>query len=103
VAGGWHETESTSSKKLKLAMAVRGHHAHDHLEEVTRAHFNRTAHECGLGPDMEDLIEDVLSTTPKVIDCVGAALPKAFPESLFAAVTKGLLRAQRRLAAMPTK
>jgi serine/threonine-protein kinase HipA len=90
-------------KKLRLAMALRGRHAHYHLEEIDRRLFNHVAHRCGYGLDMEDLIESVIAQTPKVIDQVGASLPNGFPEGLFAAVTKGLLAAQRRLAAMPAR
>jgi serine/threonine-protein kinase HipA len=90
-------------QKLRLAMALRGRHAHYHLEEIDRRLFNHVAHRCGYGLDMEDLIESVIAQTPKVIDQVGASLPNGFPEGLFAAVTKGLLAAQRRLAAMPAR
>jgi serine/threonine-protein kinase HipA len=88
-------------KKLKLAMAVRGASKHYRVADVQRRHFNTTAAQCGLGPDMDPLIADVIARTPKVIDEVGASLPGGFPGALFESITKGLQRSAKQLARMP--
>jgi hypothetical protein len=41
----------------------------------------------------------VIAKTPSVIERVGEALPKGFPEELFGSITGGLARAARELAA----
>jgi serine/threonine-protein kinase HipA len=87
-------------KKLKLAMAVHGETKHYRVEEVTRRHFNVTAHRCGVGSAMEPIIEDIITKTPTVIAAVGARLPKSFPEKLFSSVTMGLQKAAQRLGKM---
>lgn len=88
-------------KKIKLAMALRGTKKHYRIAEVQRRHFNETARRCGLGPDMEPIIADVVTRTPAVIDKVGAALPAGFPEEVFSAITEGLRNAAHELEAMP--
>jgi serine/threonine-protein kinase HipA len=77
-------------EKLRLAMALRGTNAHDRLRDIQRRHFNDTARKCGLGPDMEALIEEVVASIPDVVARVGNELPAGFPADLFAAVTEGL-------------
>ena len=87
-------------KKLKLAMALRGTMKHYRVAEITRRHFNTTAQQCGLGPNMEPIIADVVSMTPAAIERVGASLPKKFPAALFDSVTTRLQKAAARLARM---
>lgn len=87
-------------KKLKLAMAVHGENKHYRLEEIGRRHFDMTARRCGVGADMEPILEDIVGRTPSVIDAVGASLPKGFPESLFSSVTRALRKAARRIERM---
>jgi serine/threonine-protein kinase HipA len=48
-------------EKLRLAMALRGKNTHYRLRDIQRRHFNDTAQKCGLGPDMEPVIDEVLS------------------------------------------
>ena len=68
------------------------------LADIDRRHFNETARLCGLGKDMESIIDDVVERTPRVIDDVGARLPKGFPERVFDVITKGAARAAEGLA-----
>lgn len=86
-------------KKLKLAMALRGKNKHYRLVEIRRPHFDETAKLCGLGEeDMGHIIEEVVGSTPAVIENVGAKLPRGFPEALFAAVTTRLKKAANEIA-----
>ncbi len=77
-------------KKLKLAMAVRGTQKHYRIADIGRRHFNATARLCGLGKNMDAIIDDVVERTAIVIDEVGARLPKGFPTRVFETTTKGL-------------
>jgi serine/threonine-protein kinase HipA len=86
-------------KKLKLAMAVRGTRKHYRLDEIRRHHFNETARLCGLGRDMNEIIDEVVEATPTAIDQVGARLPKGFPARLFDTITKGLRDSANQLGA----
>jgi len=87
--------------KLKLAMAMWGRSRHYRIAEITRRHFNLAAAECGLGEDMESIIEGVLAKTPSIIDSVAAQLPKGFPLKLFESISAGLQRAAKQLERMP--
>jgi serine/threonine-protein kinase HipA len=88
-------------KKLKLAMALKATTKHYRIAEIQRRHFNAVAHRCGLGPDMESIIADVIETTPSAVDRVASELPRTFPPELFEQITTNLRRAADRLAAMP--
>lgn len=82
-------------------MSLRGKHKPYRITEISRPHFNLTAKLCGLGQDMEGIIEDTVAKTPAVIDRVGSALPAGFPESIFDSITKGLKKSARLLESMP--
>ena len=85
-------------KKLKLAMAVYGKSKHYRVAEISRPHFNSTAHRCGLGTDMEAIIAATIENTPSVIDRVESELPPRFPVRIFETITNGLRRSARGLA-----
>jgi serine/threonine-protein kinase HipA len=89
-------------KKLKLAMALKATSSHYRIAEIQRRHFNLAAQRCGLGADMEAMLDDVISTTPGIIDRVAGQLPKGFPAQLFDVITNGLQRAAKQLASMPS-
>lgn len=96
VAGARHD--QIHPKKLKLAMALRGTKKHYRIDEIRRRHFDETARLCGLGTDMERMIDEVIAKTPRVIDEVAKAMPNGFPEAVFDAVTKGLVRSKEAIA-----
>lgn len=77
-------------KKLKLAMALRAAQKHYRVADIGRRHFNATARLCGLGKDMDVIIDDVVERTRAVIAEIGGRLPKGFPTQLFEMITKGL-------------
>jgi serine/threonine-protein kinase HipA len=85
-------------KKLKLAMALRAKSPHYRLSEITRRHFDVAAQSCGLGSDMEAIIDEVVAATPQVIDRVAGSLPSNFPGRLFDVITQGLRRSAKQLA-----
>lgn len=86
-------------KNLKLALALRGKNRHYRIADIRRDRFNTTARACGLGHDMNNIIDAVVETTPLAIEQVGNSLPKDFPASVFSSITAGLQRASRSLEA----
>jgi len=86
-------------KKLKLAMAVRGKRKHYRLTEIRREHFNCTARACGLGPDMNRLIDEIVAAAPEAVERVGNALPRDFPAQVFDTIGARVKRASRALVA----
>ncbi|HEU5076235.1 MAG TPA: type II toxin-antitoxin system HipA family toxin [Polyangiaceae bacterium] len=84
-------------KKLKLAMALRGKNKHYYVATLRRDHFNTTAHACGLGRDMNDIIDATVDAIPAAIDRVSGELPKGFPAYVFETITTGLKRMSRGL------
>ena len=84
-------------EKLRLAMALRGKNTHDRLRDIQRRHFNDTAQKCGLGPDMETVIDEVLSRVAGALEEVGRNLPPGFPEELFTVVAEGIRTAAARI------
>jgi serine/threonine-protein kinase HipA len=84
-------------KKLKLAMALRGTNTHYHTTKIRRDHFNATARACGLGTDMNAIIDATIAAIPHAIDRVEAELPQGFPVRVFETITRGLKRASRAL------
>ena len=65
--------------------------------DIQRRHFNDTAQKCGLGPDMEPVIDEVLSRVAGALEEVGRKLPSGFPEELFAVVAEGIRTTAARL------
>ena len=51
------------------------------------------AHKCGLGTDMEDVVEAVLAQ----LDGLAAGLTAAFPEDVFSTIAAGMRASARRL------
>jgi serine/threonine-protein kinase HipA len=90
-------TNQVHPKKLKLAMALRGTTKHYRIVDIDRRHFNATARLCGLGKDMDAIIDDVVERTPRVIDDVGARLPKGFPARVFDVITKEMSKAAKQM------
>lgn len=85
-------------KELKLAMALRSTNAHYQLDKVQARHFVRLAEHCRIPRDPAiRLIEELIATTPSVIDQAGAALPAGYPMDVFAAITRGLQWSADRL------
>jgi serine/threonine-protein kinase HipA len=77
-------------RKLKLAMALHAKSKHYRIHDITRRHWTETARRCGFGRDMDDIIDDVRSRVPRVIDQVGGGLPRGFPARIFDAIARGM-------------
>ncbi len=89
-------------QKAKLAMALRSKNAHYAFAKVQRRHFNAVAEACGIGKDAEDLIQEILSQVPGVVQNVEELLPKDFPEDVSTPILNGLKDSAARLEQMPS-
>lgn len=87
--------------KRKLAMALRGKNTHYRLRDIQRRHFNETAKRCGLGPDMERIIQETIEQTPIVLGKVGNNLPQDFPIDVYEKISEGVKSMVKKLLEMP--
>jgi len=85
----------------KLAMAFRTKNAHYGLSYIQRRHFNGVAAKLGLGESAEDIIEEILSATPGVIETVREMLPDGFPVQVVDSILQGVGQSAERLKKMP--
>lgn len=85
--------------KVKLAMAMPGERPRYLWSALQRRHFETLGRKMGLGTRTQVLIEEMISALPRVIDHVGAGLPKGFPSAVAGPVFDGLTNAAKILAA----
>lgn len=87
-------------EKMSLAMAVRGKSAHYRLNSIQTRHWFELAQSVGVQGLWERMIESV-ERAPDAIASTERKLPKEFPESVYAALTRGIGRhAQEFLAGL---
>jgi serine/threonine-protein kinase HipA len=89
----WHDA--------KVAMAWRSKNPHRRLSTILRRHFNKCAAKLGVGKEAEDIIQELLVDTPRVIDKVREQLPSDFPARVSEQILDGLSSAADRLNDMP--
>lgn len=85
-------------QRLKLAMAVRSRNAHYRMQDIQRRHWNAVARRNAMGPDFEDVIEEVLLKTPQVVAEVSAQLPEGFPAAVSDTIFEGITRQAAKLS-----
>ena len=84
-------SEQLDIHELKLAMAVRGNSPHYRIVEIQPRHFKALADHY---PDAEawPAMIDLAGRVEGAIKAVGMRLPKGFSESVWAPISKGMLR-----------
>jgi serine/threonine-protein kinase HipA len=93
---------SLPAHKVKMAMAVRGSQApHYHWSDILPRHFVQTAQRCGLGSEIDRMMEELLDVTGPVIESVQHLLPADFPQELAHDVLTGLRSAADRMMIRP--
>jgi serine/threonine-protein kinase HipA len=86
-----------SPHKIKMAMAVSGKNRHYRWQEISARHWLETAKRCGF-PEMQEIIQEVLDRTPRVLKQAGDLLPRGFPTAIAESILNGTAAAARRLA-----
>lgn len=82
----------------RLAMSVNGNNAHYRIEEILPRHWIAQGGRVGFAADeVEAMLALAAHSTQSVIETVGAALPKGFPEDVADAVFSGMRRLSRKL------
>ena len=92
-----HGRGRLAPEKIRMAMAVWGRNRHYRWREIRRSHFEHTGAACGLGHAVRALLDELIESTPGVIERVAAALPPGFPEAVSGPILGGLADAARRL------
>ena len=78
-------------ERMSLAMAVRGKNAHYRLNSIQTRHWFELARSVGVQGLWEGMIESV-ERAPDAIASIEKKLPKEFPETVYAAIAKGIGR-----------
>lgn len=94
-------TGKLSPKKVKMAMAVDGKNRHYLWDSILPRHWEETARKTGLSSAFETMIQELVESTPNVIDTVAAQIPKGFPDAVATSILEGLRSATHRLSATP--
>lgn len=83
-------------------MAVRSRNAHWKMRDIQRRHWDSLGERFGVvthdGRAARHLIDELVDSTPSVVDQVRSMLPAAFPQRLADSVLRGLQDAANKLA-----
>lgn len=89
-----------SPNRIKMAMAWRGKNKHYLADTVTYQHFCSTMKKGGLAIPPDNLIEEIVSSTPGVIQKIRETLPPHFPSKVSESILNGLENAAAKLQSM---
>lgn len=92
-----HGVDKLSPKKVKMAMALEGSNRHYHWEKIMRRHFMETATRCGMGNEIESIVEETIEATPHVLAAVDDKIPRGFPAAVADGILSGVKMAAKRL------
>lgn len=84
-------------QKLKMAMAVEGANRHYYWRSIRLRHWLETAKRSGFS-GMEELIDELVAETPRVIREVSTKVPVNFPEHILRGICDGAKNSARELA-----
>jgi serine/threonine-protein kinase HipA len=84
-------------EKVRMSMALWGANRHYRWADIRRAHFVKTAKDCGIGGDIEPLIAELVKLAPRAVEKAQAALPREFPADVAEPIFAGVTSAAKRL------
>lgn len=91
-------TNTLSSKKVKMAMAVSGTDRHYQWKTILPRHFVETGVRCGLPLEQcRRIILDTAEMTPDVIQEIGKLLPSGFPSKVAGPILDGIANKAKQL------
>jgi len=82
-----------------MAMAMRGSRGYHYNWNILPRHMKLTAQRCGLGGDIDRMMEELIERTDSVADTVQGMLPADFPQELARDVLTGLRTSAGRMKA----
>ena len=90
-----------SPRRAKLAMALKGKNAHDHLQEIHTRHWQALALQSGVPGAFDHMVALVLQV-PDALERMEAQLPAGFPQKVFKPIRTGMLaQAEKFVAELP--
>ncbi len=90
-----------SPHKAKMAMAMRGGSGyHYNWNDILPRHIKLTAQRCGLGSEIDRIMEELIERAGSVAGTVQGMLPADFPQELAHDVLTGLRASANRMRAM---
>jgi serine/threonine-protein kinase HipA len=93
------EKKQLHSRKIKMAMALKGKNNHYHWHTMQRRHFMETAKAVNYSPDKAEMIlDEMLGKIDKVIFEVREKIPHDFPKEISQPIFEGLSLAKQRLS-----
>jgi len=91
----WHEA--------KLAMAFHSKNAHYKLEGIVPRHFVSAANKLGLGGEIDQMLQEIVELTPKVISEISKILPIGFPQQVADSIFDGLSTSAEKIERLSKK
>lgn len=92
------EKNQLQKQKIKMAMALRGDNNLYHWYNVQRRHFISTAKDAHYSTEKaEEILDDMLDKTDRVIEQVNDLLPKEFPKQISLPIFNGMRAIKNRL------
>jgi serine/threonine-protein kinase HipA len=89
-----------SPHKIKMAMGVRGGKSLRYSwNDIVPRHFEQMARRCGLGSEIDRMMQDLVERTDRVVESVRSQLPADFPQKLARDVLGGLRSCANRMKA----
>lgn len=91
--------KALSRHDLKLAMAVRSRNPHWRVDEILPRHWRSLAVRHDLEPAFDEMSQELVAATPRVIAAVTREIPADFPSRVSDTILRGLEASARRLSA----
>ncbi|WP_131782833.1 type II toxin-antitoxin system HipA family toxin [Legionella gresilensis] len=86
------------SQKIKMAMALKSKNSHYHWCTMQHRHFLETAKWVNYSvARAEDILDEMLSKTERLIETVANNLPTTFPKNISEPIFEGLKKAKQKL------
>lgn len=87
------------TKKIKMAMALKGKNTHYHWHEIKRNHFLETAKMANYSVEKaEKILDSMLEKVEQVIQQISEKLPNQFLRKVYQPIFAGIQNAKRRIS-----
>ncbi len=91
-------SSSLNPDKLKLAMGAYGKNIHYTWNTIAKRHWIETGYKVGLSQQkVEDILQEIISQIPSVIEATYTSIPPSFPISIVDAICRGMEKTAKKL------